>query len=104
MSETPMGKTVADARATWRPRLSPKARLRWDEVEKRYMLVFPEAALMLNQTAPEILKLCDGERTIEQIIDALAQRFSGVDRQVIEDDVIGFLTRIKARGLLEVGG
>ena len=93
---------MTDALAMWRPRLSSKARLRWDEVEKRYMLVFPEAALMLNETAPEILKLCDGERTIEGIVDALAQRFSGADRKVIEEDVIGFLTRIKARGLLEV--
>lgn len=66
------------------------------------MLVFPEAALMLNETAPEILKLCDGERTIEGIVDALAQRFSGADRKAIEEDVIGFLTRLKARGLLEV--
>jgi len=96
-----MGEPVADAPAIWRPRLAPKTRLRWDEIEKRYMLVFPEAALMLNDTAPEILKLCDGERTVEEIIDSLAQRFTGVDRQVIEDDVIGFLTRIKARGLLE---
>jgi coenzyme PQQ biosynthesis protein PqqD len=101
MSETHMGKTVAGADATWRPRLSPKARLRWDEIEKRYMLLFPEAALMLNDTAPEILKLCDGERTVEEIVDSLAQRFTGVDRHVIKDDVIGFLTRIKARGLLE---
>ncbi|MGH7370044.1 MAG: pyrroloquinoline quinone biosynthesis peptide chaperone PqqD [Candidatus Methylomirabilaceae bacterium] len=99
-----MGEPVTDAPAVWRPRLAPKARLRWDEIEKRYMLVFPEAALMLNDTAPEILKLCDGERTVEEIIDSLAQRFTGVDRHVIEDDVIGFLTRIKARGLLHVEG
>jgi len=93
---------MTDELPMWRPRLSSKARLRWDEVEKRYMLVFPEAALLLNETAPEILKLCDGERTIEGIVDALAQRFSGADRKAIEEDVIGFLTRIKARGLLEV--
>ncbi len=96
-----MGELMADALTTWRPRLAPKARLRWDEVEKRYMLVFPEAALMLNDTAPEILKLCDGERTIEEIVDSLAQRFSAVDRKVIEEDVVSFLSRIKARGLLE---
>ena len=96
-----MGERSADAPAIWRPRLSPKARLRWDEVEKRYMLVFPEAALMLNDTAPEILKLCDGERTVEGIVDSLAQRFKGIDRKVIEEDVLGFLARIRARGLLE---
>lgn len=96
-----MGDVVTDALARWRPRLSPKARLRWDEVGKRYMLVFPEAALMLNDTAPEILKLCDGARTVEGIVDCLVERFTGADRAVIEADVIGFLTRLKARGLLE---
>lgn len=65
------------------------------------MLVFPEAAMMLNETAPEILKLCDGERTVEGIVDSLAQRFSGADRTVIEEDVMSFLVRLKARGLLE---
>ena len=102
MSEARVGEFVTDELAMWRPRLQSKARLRWDEVEKRYMLVFPEAALMLNETAPEILKLCDGDRTVEGIVDALAQRFSGADRKAIEEDVIGFLTRIRARGLLEV--
>ena len=96
-----MTEPVTDAAALWRPRLSPRARLRWDEVEKRYMLVFPEAALMLNDTAPEILKLCDGEHTINGIVDALAQRFTGVERKVIEEDVTSFLARIRARGLLE---
>ena len=94
-------RSTTDASATWRPRLSPKARLRWDKVEKRYLLVFPEAALLLNETAPEILKLCDGEHTVEGMVDSLAQRFAGVDRKVIEEDVTDFLTRIQARGLLE---
>src|SRR5574337_478640 len=101
MSEFKAARPVADDPALWRPRLSPKARLRWDEVEKRYMLVFPEAALMLNDTAPEILRLCDGEHTVEGIVNSLAQRFSGVGRMVIEEDVTSFLARIKARGLLE---
>ncbi len=101
MSERQMGEFATEAFSTWRPRLSPKARLRWDEIEKRYMLVFPEAALMLNETSPEILKLCDGERTVEGIVDSLSQRFSGVEREVIEEDVMSFLMRIKARGLLE---
>jgi coenzyme PQQ biosynthesis protein PqqD len=96
-----MGKSATSASTAWRPRLSPKARLRWDEVEKRFMLVFPEAALMLNETAPEILKLCDGEHTIEGIVDDLAGRFVGIDREAIKEDVTGFLTRMKKRGLLE---
>jgi len=96
-----MGESATSASTAWRPRLSPKARLRWDEVEKRFMLVFPEAALMLNETAPEILKLCDGEHTIEGIVDDLAGRFVGIDREAIKEDVTGFLTQMKRRGLLE---
>ncbi len=101
MSEIKEARPVADDPALWRPRLPPKARLRWDEVEKRYMLVFPEAALMLNETAPEILRLCDGEHTVEGIVDSLTQRFMGIDRKVIEEDVTSFLARLRARGLLE---
>lgn len=66
------------------------------------MLVFPEAALLLNETAAAILKLCNGERTLEQIVDALAQQFVGADRQMIADEVTDLLTRVRARGLLEV--
>ena len=101
MSEPYMSEFSANTLTTWRPQLSSKARLRWDRVENRYMLVFPEAALLLNETAPEILKLCDGEHTVEGIVDALAQRFTGAERQAIEADVVSFLTRLRARGLLE---
>ncbi|HJY84807.1 MAG TPA: pyrroloquinoline quinone biosynthesis peptide chaperone PqqD [Candidatus Binatia bacterium] len=93
---------MADDSTIWKPRLSSKARLRWDKVEKRHMLVFPEAALLLNETAAEILKLCDGERTIEQIVATLAQQFVGADRTVIADEVTDLLTRLRTRGLLEV--
>ena len=92
---------MADDSTIGKPRLSPKARLRWDNVEKRHMLVFPEAALLLNETAAEILKLCDGERTVEQIVDTLAQQFVGADRKMIADEVTDLLARLQTRGLLE---
>jgi pyrroloquinoline quinone biosynthesis protein D len=94
--------SMTDDSTTWRPRLASKARLRWDDVEKRHMLVFPEAALLLNETAAEILKLCDGERTIEQLVDTLAQQFVGADRTMIANEVTDLLTRLQTRGLLEV--
>jgi len=84
-----------------RPRLAAKARLRWDPVEKKHMLVFPEAALVLNDSATAILKLCDGERLVEQIVDALVEQFTGADRNVIANEVTVLLTRLHTRGLLE---
>ena len=65
------------------------------------MLVFPEAALLLNETAAEILKLCDGERTVEEIVDTLARQFVGTDRTLIAEEVMDLLMRIRTRGLLE---
>lgn len=93
---------MAELPLDYRPRLASKARLRWDNVEKRHMLVFPEAALMLNESAASILKLCDGERLVEQIVDTLVEQFSGADRSVIADEVTALLARLQTRGLLEV--
>ena len=88
---------------SWQPRLASKARLRWDKVEKQYMLVFPEAALVLNQTAAEVLKLCDGDRSVTDIIDTLLEKFTETKREQIEEHVVELLTRIHNRGLLGTG-
>lgn len=85
-----------------RPRIASKARLMWDKVGKRHMLVFPEASLMLNDSATAILKLCDGERQIEQIVDELVAQFPGADRSVIANEAAALLTRLQTRGLLEI--
>lgn len=92
---------MADLPIGSRPRLAAKARLRWDKVEKRHMLVFPEAALVLNESATAILKLCDGQHLVEQIVDVLVEQFTGADRGVIANEVTALLTRLQERGLLE---
>jgi pyrroloquinoline quinone biosynthesis protein D len=84
-----------------RPRIASKARLMWDKVGKRNMLVFPEASLVLNDSATAILKLCNGERHVEQIVDELVAQFPGTDRSMIANEVTTLLTRILTRGLLE---
>ena len=86
---------------TAKPRLAAKARLKWDEQGQRHMLLFPEAALALNPTAAETLKLCDGIRDIDAIIDDLAARFAPEPRATIAAHVLDLLTRIRDRGLLE---
>ena len=93
---------MAEPPADYRPRLASKARLRWDNVEKRHMLVFPEAAMLLNESATAILKLCDGEHQVEQIVDALVEQFTGADRNVIANEVMALLTRLQTRGLVEM--
>lgn len=86
-----------------RPRLAEKARLRFDRKARQYLLLFPEKGLALNATAVEILKLCTGEHTVEAIIDRLLRAFDGQPRDVVEREVVAFLTSMAGRGLVKAG-
>jgi pyrroloquinoline quinone biosynthesis protein D len=83
------------------PKLASKARLRFDRHEGRTMLVYPERGLLLNDSAAEIAKMCDGTRSIAEITDALAGEHEDADRSAIEGDVVAFVSDLKKKGLLE---
>ena len=83
-----------------RPRLAAKARLRFDRKASRYMLLYPERGLVLNTTAADVLQLCTGERTVQDIIEELARRY-GHDSPAVEREVMSFLTALTERGLVD---
>jgi pyrroloquinoline quinone biosynthesis protein D len=85
----------------WRPRLAARARLKFDPIAKQEMLLFPEAALALNETGAAIVRLCDGARSIDEIVDQLSGNFRGADRDALMREVLEFLETIRARGLLQ---
>ena len=49
------------------PRLVAHYRLHWEEVQKAWVLLYPEGMVKLNGSAGEIMKRCDGERSVEAI-------------------------------------
>ena len=57
------------------PRLHGKARLQRDEVRGREVLLYPEGLVGLNPTGAEILGLCDGARSLADIVTTLEQRY-----------------------------
>jgi pyrroloquinoline quinone biosynthesis protein D len=59
-----------------RPRLWRLARLDFDRVRGRPVLLYPEGAMFLNDTGQAILELCDGARTVAEIAAILGQRYS----------------------------
>jgi pyrroloquinoline quinone biosynthesis protein D len=83
-------------RSTNRPQLARQARLEWDPVRERQVLLAPEGVLVLNQTGAIILGLCDGERTVGEIVDELRGRY----RRVAGDEVGNFLARLASRRLV----
>ena len=90
-----------DTDPTWRPRLASRARLKFDSVANQEMLLFPEALLLLNETGAAIVRMCDGARSLDQIVDELARIFSSTDRNTLQMEVENFLASIRARGLLQ---
>jgi pyrroloquinoline quinone biosynthesis protein D len=91
---------MSQANAVAVPRVAPKARLQWDEVRNRHVLLYPEGLVALNPTAAEILKLVNGERSVADIVEALKRRYPA---ESIEQDVTAFLDGLAAKGLVRYG-
>jgi len=83
-----------------RPKIARRARLRWDERDGKYMLVYPERGLVLNESAAAVVKLCDGTRSVDGIVAELAAA-SGAPAERVETDVRELLARLAERKLLE---
>ena len=86
-------------RSTNRPHLARQVRLEWDPVRERQVLLAPEGVLVLNGTGATILGLCDGERTVVEIVEELRGRYN----RVAGDEVRDFLSRLAAKRWVELG-
>jgi pyrroloquinoline quinone biosynthesis protein D len=58
------------------PKLSRRFRLQFEEAQSRWVLLYPEGMVQLNDSAAEILKRCDGNRSLAAIVDELETAFS----------------------------
>jgi pyrroloquinoline quinone biosynthesis protein D len=74
-------------------------RLQFDPVRRRPVLLYPEGAVLLNETGAAILELCNGSNTVEQIADILTERY-GVD---VSGDVHEYLKVMAERELIRAG-
>jgi len=83
---------------TSRPRLAPHVRLRFDPARNRHVLLTPEAVTVLNDTGAAILELCDGERTMAEILTELRARYD----LVADDEVRLFLVGLQAKRRVEI--
>jgi len=70
------------------PRVNHGFRLQWEPVQDSHVLLYPEGMVKLNGSAGEIMKRCDGQRTLEAIVADLEQAF---EAQGLEPDVRAFI-------------
>ena len=78
-------------------RLATGVRLQYDDVREEHLLLVPEGAVRLNATAAAVLELCDGERSLDDIVGTLAARYGGAD---VREDVRGLLDAMAGRGVV----
>jgi pyrroloquinoline quinone biosynthesis protein D len=81
------------------PRLWRLARLDYDSVRQRPVLLYPEGAVLLNDTGAAILELCNGSRTVSQIVTILTERY----QSDVSADVTEYLDQMADRELVRAG-
>lgn len=59
-----------------RPSVNPHFRLQWEEVQQAWVLLYPEGLVKLNQSAGEIMRRCDGSRSVPEIVSELEAAFN----------------------------
>ena len=94
----PRSRNISVSEAS-RPVLPRHARLKYDETRQRWVILAPERVLAPDEIAVEVLQLCDGVRSVEQMIDQLAEKYTA-ERGAISSDVIAMLQDLADKGFL----
>ena len=75
--------------------ITPTFRVQWEEAQNCYVVLYPEGMVKLSQSAGEIMKRIDGEKSVINIIDDISNTFDGAD---VKEDVMKFLEVIYGNG------
>lgn len=81
------------------PTLARGVRLRFDDSRQRWVLLVPERVMAPDETAVEILQLCDGKTSVATLLDSLASRYAA-PREEIAADVIAMLQDLADSGFI----
>jgi pyrroloquinoline quinone biosynthesis protein D len=88
--------TIAE---TARPSIGRGLRLQWEPAQNAHVLLYPEGMIKLNGSAGEIMKRCDGVRTVADITADLEQTFA---TSGLSGDVVAFVSMALDKKWLEV--
>src|ERR671936_768505 len=82
-----------------RPKLPRHTRLKFDETRQVWVILAPERVLAPDEIAVEVLQLCDGVRSVADMVDQLAAKYAA-PLEAISTDVIAMLQDLADKGFL----
>jgi len=99
MGETPLRQRAIITVAS-KPVMPPYIKLRHDAGRNRWLILAPERLFDPDEIAVEILKLCDGERSVGEIVEVLAKEYNA-PREEIEADIIAMMQDLADKGVVK---
>lgn len=82
-----------------RPHLA--AGCRWGSHGEEPVILYPEGMIRLQATGRSILELCDGKRSVDEIVASLALRYAKADAEKIRADVQAFLESLQQKRIVD---
>jgi pyrroloquinoline quinone biosynthesis protein D len=96
-SPGPAGRQRAVISAASQPALSRSFKLRHDAVRDRWVIQGPERVFSPDAIAVEVLKLCDGNRSVAGVAESLSERYNAPKEQILAD-VVSLLQDLADKG------
>jgi len=82
------------------PRLAPGVRLN-DKNQHPRQLLLSHSSMRISGPSLEIVRLCDGTHTVQQIAQKLHALYPKAEPQRVTDDLLGYLELLKNQGAVE---
>jgi len=64
-------------------------------------VLFPEGMIRVQGTGRNILELCNGQRTVQEIVATLSERYGTADPVKITEDVSSFLEVLQRKRIVD---
>ena len=76
-------------------------KMRHDDGRGRWIILAPERLFDPDEIAVEVLKLCDGERCVKDIVTVMAKEYNAPEDE-IRSDIIAMLQDLSDKGVVVV--
>ncbi len=94
----PRTRTVVDGGSC--PSMPTYIKLRHDAGRGKWLILAPERIFEPDDIAVEVLKLCDGQRSVADIAETLAKEYNAPKEEVL-NDIVAMLQDLTDKGVVK---